>query len=282
MTSSSNPLAAPRPVSRRWRWILAVGLIGGILALLLTAPRLACWALQRQTPLVSDAVVVRGVQFGGSLATAAMVVGRCSPAELKRIVEGASGRWLPGIVLGDGQHAWGTFIDAPEVTWRLDVDASASVPEITARIPQAIAERVVARYLISQRSPVSQVRLRQVSLVGEPHGNTQIAWQARLGGSVQAYLWEQSLAIEVEQATVVMTTMLTPDAAGDAHLQAQLQVSELRGSTPLGPLTPLLPMLEKLANQELGREITTLVVPGWWPLTTRWDLRVVASEISEF
>ncbi len=233
--------------------------------------------MQRQTPLVTDAVVVRGVQFSATPANAAMVVGRCSPAVLKQIVEGASGRWLPGMLLGHGQHAWGTFIDAPEVTWRLDVDTSASVPEITAGIPQPVAERVVARYLTSQHSLVSQVKLREVSLIGEPSSATQMAWQAHLCGTAQLYLWEQSLAIEVEQAVMTASTTLTKQATGDYRLDASLRLVELRGTTPLGPVAPLLPTLEQQLNQGL-KQLTKVVIPGWWPLVTRWNLRVLVGE----
>lgn len=280
MTSSPYPQAVPH--RRRWPWILGAGMTGSALVVLLTAPRLTCRLLQRQTPLVTDVVVMHGVQFGGSPATAAMVVGRCSPAVLKGIVEGASGRWLPGVLLGDGQHAWGTFVDAPEVTWRLDIDAGASIPEITARIPQAVAERVVAGYLAEEHSPVSQVKLSEMSLMSEPGNGTQLVWQARLGGTAQLYLWGQSLAIEVEQAAIAMTLIFTLHPNGGSALQLQMHIAELRGTTPLGPLIPLIPMLEKLANQDLERKLSPVVVPGWWPMEARCDVRVVTGSVREF
>ena len=203
-----------------------------------------------------------------------MVVGQCSPGVFRRIVEGASGRWVPGLLLGNGQHAWGTFTDAPEITWRLDLDATADEPRITARIPQAAAERLLAAQLKQARSPLSQVKLIELSLIGKPQADETV-WQAHLRGTANVLLWNQPSEIEVESLDIAVKTTLLPRPDGDRGLTAQFELKEMLGTSPFGPLTPFSPLIQKQANQDLGREMLKVLVPGWWPTATYWDLKIV-------
>jgi len=262
------------PPRRRWPWIVAVVIGVVVVAGVLLAPQIACRLVQRQCPIKSDGVVIRGVRCGGNPATTAMVVGQCSPSVFKQIVEGASGRWLPGLVLSEGQHAWGTFTDAPEVTWRLDLDATADEPRISAQIPQAVAERLLAAQLRQARSPLSQVKFADVSLTGEPHA-ADTHWQVSLRGSASIQLWNQPSEIEVEKLTVSVTTTFTPRPDGDHGLTAHLVIKDMRGASPFGPLAPFAPLIQKQVNQDLGREMPKVLVPGWWPTATHWDLKIV-------
>ena len=267
-------MSNPVPSRRRWPWVLAGMIFVLVIAVVLLAPRLACRLVQRQCPIPGEGVVIRGAQYGGNPATMAMVVGQCSPAVFKRIVEGASRRWVPGLLLGDGQHAWGTFTDAPEITWRLDLNATADQPRFSARIPQGVAERLVTAQLKAARSPVSQVTLAELSLMGEPHAENT-TWQGHLRGSAQIMLWNQPSDIEVENLAVAGTTTFTTQPDGDHGLTVQMDITELRGASPFGPLTPFAPLLQKQANQDLGREMLEVLVPGWWPTATHWDLKII-------
>lgn len=249
-----------------------VGVVG--LAAVLLAPQIACRLVQRQCPIPGDGIVIRGVQYGGNPATAAMVVGQCSPGVFRRIVEGASGRWVPGLLLGAGQHAWGTFTYAPEITWRLDLDATADEPHITARIPQAVAERLLAAQLKQASSPLSQVKLIELSLIGKPQADKTV-WLAHLRGTANVLLWNQPSEIEVESFDIAVNTTFLPRPDGDRGLTAQFELKEMRGTSPFGPLTPFSPLIQKQVNQDLGREMPKVLVPGWWPTTIHWDLRIV-------
>ena len=273
-------------VSRRRRRIgfgvtLAAALVVGLSGWY--AGHLACFLLRWQAPLATEMVVLRGAGFGGAATSSAMVVGRCSPATLQQIIEGASGRWLPRILLRDGQRVWGTFTEMPEVTWRLEVDATAHEPVITGRLPRGIVERELASYLTRQRAPLSQVKVQEMRVSGEPHADRHAVWQVQLGGSAQLYLWEQSLPISVEHLDLTLTTTLTPQATRTYALAAQVMFNELRGTTPLGALAPLMPTVQSATNRILTQELVKVVVPGWWPSATHWDLQVVAEgNISEF
>ena len=262
------------PPRRRWPWIFAAVVCVVILAAVFVAPQIACRMVQWQCPIQSDGVVIRGARYGGTPAAAAMVVGQCAPYVFKRIVEGASGRWLPSVVLSEGQHVGGTFTDAPEVTWRLDLNATADEPRITARIPQALAERLLAEQLKRARSPVSEVTLAEVSLTGEPH-DADTVWQAHLRGAGKIMLWNQPSDIDVENMAITVTTTFTPRSDGDHGLTTHLDITDMRGNSPFGPLMPFALLIQKQANQDLGREMPKVLVPGWWPTPTHWDLKIV-------
>jgi hypothetical protein len=280
----SCDVAVPAGRRRRRVWLgvtLAAVFVAGLSGW--CAPHLACLLLRWRTPLETEVVVLRGAAFGSRTAAPAMIIGRCSPATLQRIIEGASGRWLPRILLRDGQQVWGTFAEVPDVTWRLEVDDTASEPVITGRLPRGIVERVVAGYLERQRAPLSQVTVQGMRVSGEPRADRHTAWQVELGGSAQVYLWEQSLPISVEHLDLALTTTLTQQPTRGYALSAQVTLNDLRGTTPLGALAPLMPTVQAAANRLLTQELVKVVVPGWWPSATHWDLQVVADgRISEF
>lgn len=272
------------PVHRR-RWLLIGLAVVAVLviATVLAGPRVTCRYLQRQTPLDGDAVIIRGVQYQGA-PPRAMVVGRCAPAVFKHIVEGASGRWLPGFLLADGQHAWGTFTDAPEITWRLDLDQQAAEPVITARIPVHLAERILARTLADQRLPVSAVHLRTAQLTGVPLSGVSVtAWHAQVAGSAVIDIGGSRFPVTIDGATASLALEYIPQPTGDRHLRGELIIDDLRGSVPfIGSLTPLLDAVQKQANQRLGQELPNTLVPNWWPTATHWDLEVVPGGVAEF
>lgn len=271
-------MSNPMPPRRRWPWVVAGMVFVLVLAAVLLAPHITCRLVQRQCPIPGEGVVIRGAQYGGNPASAAMVVGQCSPGVFRRIVEGASGCWVPGLLLGAGQHAWGTFTDAPEITWRLDLDATADEPHITARIPQAVAERLLAAQLKQARSPLSQVKLAEFSLSGKPQAD-DIVWLTRLRGTAMVFLWNQPSEIEVESLDCQLKTKFMPRPDGDLGLTAQFDLKEMRGTSPFGPLTPFSPLLEKQVNQGLGRKMPKILVPGWMPTATHWDLQIVPGEV---
>lgn len=281
---SSCDVAVSAGRHRRRLW-LGVTLAAAFVAALSgwCAPHLACLILRWRTPLETEVVVLRGADFGSPPAAPALLVGRCSPATLQQIIEGASGRWLPRILFRDGQQVWGTFTEMPEVTWRLEVDARASEPVITGRLPRGIVERVLASYLTRQRAPLSQVQVQELRVRGEPRVDRHTAWQVELGGSAQLSLWEQSLPISVEHLDLTLTTTLTPQAGGNYALAAEVILNELRGTTPLGALAPLMPTVQSATNRILTQELVNVVLPGWWPSATHWDLQMVAEgNLSEF
>lgn len=284
MSRRPDPLAptvlmAPR--RRWWPWLLLAP-VALATAAVLAAPWLVCRSIAGRAPFPSGDLIIRGAQLGG-IPPAAMVVATCDPATFRAICQGASGRWLPPVLLADGQHAWGAFAAAPEITWRLDLARSSTVPEMEARIPQGLAEALVARRLAVDQAPVKDLRLRSLSLVGEPAADGSTGWHAQFSGSA-AILWgQQALPVLVEDAQVAAVTRLGAADAGWRPLAAEVRIDALRGTAPLlGDLAPLMGTLEKQANQRLGQDLPKTLVPGWWPTATRWDLRTVPSAMAEF
>lgn len=285
MPPRPDPLAptvimAPRR-RRWWPWLLLVPLVLATAAVL-AAPWLVCRSIAGRAPFPAGDLVIRGARLGG-IPPPAMVVATCDPATFRAICEGASKRWLPAVLLADGQHAWGVFTDAPEVTWRLDLVRSSAVPRLEARIPQSLAEALVAKRLAEDKAPLQDVRVRSLSLTGEPVEDGSIRWHAQLSGSA-ALLWgQQSLPVLVEDAQVAAVSRLGAAEAGRRPVAAEVRIESLRGTAPLlGDLAPLLPTLQKQANQRLGQELPKTLVPDWWPSATRWDLRTVPSAMAEF
>ena len=285
MTSLPDPHATTvltNPTRRRrWPWILIAVLVVVILVAWRLAPWWAVRSLQAKIPLPGKEVVIRGASLGGE-PPPAMVIGVCNRATVQTIWQGASGRWQPSFILGQGQHAWGTFTQAPEITWRLDIDDSAWEPRITAAIPAPLAERLLARHLVAERSPVSAVRITTATLTGMPAGLTT-TWLLELSATAQVDIGNSPLPVQLTQAIAHLETTLLPQATGPSQLTATFTIQALEGDIPLlGKLTPWRSILEKQVNQRLGQELPKTLVPGWWPTATHWDLRVVPSAMGEY
>lgn len=276
------PTVTMAPRRRRWwPWLLLAPLVLATAAVL-AAPWLTCRIVAGRAPFPSGALLVHGARLGGS-PPPAMVIATCDPATFRRICAGASGRWIPSVLLTDGQHAWGAFRDAPEVTWRLDLASGSDIPRIAARIPQGLAERLLARRLAADQAPVTDVRLRTCSLLGEPDADGTIQWQAQLSGSAAIRWGQQALPVVVDDAQTTAVSRLGVVHDGRRPVTAEVRIAVLRGTAPLlGDLAPLSGTLEKQANQRLGQELPKTLVPDWWPSATRWDLRTVPSAMTEF
>ena len=285
MTALPDPHAATVLTSpirrRRWPWIVAAALVIVALIAWRVAPWWAVRTVQAKTPFPSGDVVIRGARLGGE-PPAAMVIGVCNRATVHSIWQGASGRWQPGFILGDGQHAWGTFSQAPEITWRVDIDDGAVEPRITAAIPAPLAERLLARRLGTEGSPVSEVRITTAMLTGTPAGLTT-SWLLELSGTAQVAIGNSPLPVQLRQAVATLETTLVPQSNGPSQLTAAFRLQTLDGEIPLlGKLAPWRGILETQMNQRLGHELPKTLVPVWWPTATHWDLRVVPSAMGEY
>ena len=266
---------------RRWPWIVVAALVIVIVISWHLAPWLAVYAIQAQAPLTSGEFVIRGARLHGE-PPPAMVIGVCNRATFHTIWQGASEQWLPGFILGDGQHAWGTFTQAPEITWRLDIDDGVLEPRISARIPAPLAERLLARHLSAERSPVSAVHITAAMLTGTPAGLTT-TWLLALSGTAQVADGNSSIPVHLTRADARLETTLAPQSTGPSQLTAKFTLQELEGDIPLlGQLTSWRDILEKQVNQRLGHELPQTLVPEWWPPATHWDLRVVPSAMAEY
>ena len=137
-----------------------------------------------------------------------------------------------------------------------------------------MAERLLAAQLKQASSPLSQVKLIELSLIGKPQADKTV-WLAHLRGTANVLLWNQPSEIEVESFDIAVKTTFLPRSDGDRGLTAQFELKEMRGTSPFGPLTPFSPLIQKQVNQDLGREMPKVLVPGWWPTTIHWDLRIV-------
>lgn len=275
------PTALTVPRRRWWPWLLLVPLVL-VTAAVLAAPWLVCRSIAGRAPFPSGHLLVHGARLGG-VPPVAMVVGTCDPATFRTICQGASGRWIPPVLLADGQHAWGAFREAPEITWRLDLASSSGVPRIEARIPQDLAQRLLASRLMADQAPVTDLRLRTCRLLGEPVADGSIRWEAQLSGSASIRWGQQPLQVVVEDAQVAAVSRLGVANDGQRPVAVEVRIAALRGTAPLlGDLAPLVPILEKQANQRLGQELPKTLVPEWWPTATRWDLRTVPSAMAEF
>ena len=244
-------------------------------------PWWAVRAVQAKAPLPSGDVVIRGALLGGE-PPAAMVIGVCNRTTLHTIWQGASGRWQPGFFLGDGQHVWGTFTQAPEITWRLDIDDDVLEPRISAAIPAPLAEGLLARHMNAERSPVSAVRIITATLTGTPAGLTT-TWLAKLSGTAQVAIGNSPLPVHLTRADARLETTLVPQSNGPSHLTAIFSIPALEGDIQLlGQLTPWRGILEKQVNQRLGQDLPKTLVPAWWPTATHWDLQIVPSAMGEY
>jgi hypothetical protein len=266
---------------RRWPWILALALVTVVLVAWRLAPWWAVRSVQAKTPLPGKDVIIRGASLGGK-PPPAMVIGVCNRATVHAIWQGASGRWQPGFILGDGQHAWGTFTQAPDITWRLDIDDSVTEPRIEARLPGPLVERLLDQHLGAERSPVSSVRFTAATLNGTPAGLTT-TWLLNLSGTAQVAIGNQPLPVQLTHGAARLETTVLPQANGPSHLSAMFSLTTLQGEIPLlGTLTPWRGILEKQVNQRLGQELPKTLVPTWWPTSTHWDLQVVPSAMGEY
>ncbi len=280
----------PRRHGRRW-WI--VGMLCAVMGVaaitvVMTAPRLVCWGVDRWRPAHGGEVLIRGCQFSDQVpagAATAMVVGRCTPAEFRRIWVGASGYWVPGFALADGQHAWGTFAQAPDITWRLDLVNEPSpegLPIVSARIPTGVAERLLTDVLLDRQVPVTAVRLSKVKLMGEPTAPEQLRFHLQLSGAATVEIGRSPLAVTLENLIAQVAVRVIPSAT-DQRLEAAFTIDDLQGEVPfLGSLTPFADTLEKQVNQRLGQELPRALVPVWWPAATRWDLQVTPRVVTEY
>jgi hypothetical protein len=285
MPTLSDPQAAtvvmPPPRRRRWPWILLAVLVIVTLVAWCLAPWGIVRSIQAKVPFPSGYVTIRGASLGGK-PPPAMVVGTCDRATARAIWQGASGRWQPGFVLGDRQHAWGTFNQAPEITWRLDIDESAVEPRITAAIPAPLAERLLARHLSAAGSPVSAVRITTALLTGTPAGLTT-SWLLELSGTAQVAIGNSSIPVQISHLAATLETTLAPQMAGPNWLQATLKLQTLEGELPpMGKLMPWRDLLERQVNQRLGQGLPKTLVPVWWPTATHWDLRIGPSAMGEY
>ena len=266
---------------RRWPWIVVAASVVFILSCWRLAPWWAARSLQAKSPLPGTHVVIRGASLGGE-PPSAMVIGVCNRETVHTIWQGASRRWQPGFILGDGQHAWGAFTQAPEVTWRLDIDDRVLEPRISAAIPAPLAERLLARHLSEERSPVSAVRITTATLTGTPSGLTT-TWLLELSGSAQVAIGNSPFRVHLTQAVATLETTLMPQAIGPGQLTVAFKLQTLEGDIPLlGKLAPWRGILEKQVNQRLGQGLPKTLVPRWWPSATHWDIRVAPSAIGEF
>jgi hypothetical protein len=285
MPTLSDPQAAtvvmPPPRRRRWPWILLAVLVIVTLVAWCLAPWGIVRSIQAKVPFPSGYVTIRGASLGGK-PPPAMVVGTCDRATARAIWQGASGRWQPGFVLGDRQHAWGTFNQAPEITWRLDIHESAVEPRITAAIPAPLAERLLARHLSAAGSPVSAVRITTALLTGTPAGLTT-SWLLELSGTAQVAIGNSPFRVHLTQAVATLETTLIPQATGPGQLRFTFTLRTLEGDIPLlGKLAPWRGILEKQVNQRLGQGLPKTLVPIWWPSATHWDIRVAPGAVGEF
>ena len=196
---SSDSVAAPGAGNGRWRlWLWGgVGLLVLLVAVVwLALPWATCRWLRSQAPWDTGAVVITGAAWGGT-PPPAMVVGVCDRATLLAIWRGSSGKSLPAALLANHQHAWGTFSAAPEITWRVDLDDLVAEPRITAAIPQALAEKLLAASLKADAPQLSRVHLTTVALTGTPQADGVATWTLALAGDAVVTINQQALPLRL-------------------------------------------------------------------------------------
>lgn len=257
--------------------LCAGGVVGviGVIALWLALPGLTCWWLRGQAPLEAGAVVIRGARWGGEVPQT-MVVGVCDKATFLAIWHGSSGRWQTGALLADGQHAWGTFTAAPEISWRLDIDDSVSEPRISAVVPQGVAQRLLARALHEAHAPVGGVHVATATLIGVPGAAGLTTWDLNLAGTALLEFNQQQLPLRLEACQAQLETRLGDSVRGNRQLAATVALRALAGEGPfIGPLAPLRTWVESQIRLQYDKYSPAAQVPDWWPPAVHWDLQVV-------
>ncbi len=278
MAERSIP-SAPRPahawVRLRWPWLAGLVAVVLVMAVWLALPWLTCRWLQSRTPLIAGTVIIRGACLGGT-PPPTMVIGVCDRATFLAIWRGGSGRWQPGSLLADGQHAWGTFTDAPEISWRLDLDDRAREPRITATIPAGVAERLLARELRTAHAQVSGVRLATASLHGEPGDPGTTTWDLELGGTANLDLNQQLLPVKLGHLRAGMATHLGDALTDGRPLTATITLSDLVGEGPfIGSFAPWKGWLETRITEQTAKDLRAVRIPVWWPERLQWDLQII-------
>lgn len=277
----SRTAQARRCLRRYWLWATAGTITSLLVTLWLILPWLTCRWIQGQTPLITDVVTIRGARWGGT-PPPTMVVGVCNTATFLAIWRGSSHRWQPGALLADGQYAWGTFTEAPEITWRLDLDERVSEPRITAVIPHGIAEQLLAWELKKARAQVSDVHLSLAHLTGIPGEDGLTTWHGNLSATAKLNLNQQKLPVTVEKIALFATTTLGLPAKVDRPLSLTITVHEFAGEGPfIGPFAPWKGWLESQMRTQTAKEVAAARVPNWWPLNVHWDVRVVLPVMAE-
>ena len=276
------PAAAAPATRRRWPWLAGLAALILVLAVWLTLPWLTCHWLQARTPLQAGAVIIRGAHLGGT-PPQTMVIGVCDRATFLAIWRGSSGRWQPAGVLADGQHAWGTFTDAPEISWRLDLDDRISEPRISAAIPAGVAERLLSRELQEAHAQVGDVRLTTATLAGTPGAAGLTTWNLALAGSAAVVFNQQRMPVRLDRLQAQSATTLGAAATDGRPLTAATTISELAGEAPfIGQLTPWRGWLETRIRDQQAADLKTLRVPTWWPERVHWDLQITRPVLQEF
>ena len=277
----SRTAQARRWLRRYWLGATAGTITSLLITLWLILPWLTCRWIQGQTPLITDVVTIRGARWGGT-PPHTMVVGVCNKATFLAIWRGSSQRWQPGVLLADGQHAWGTFTEAPEISWRLDLDDHVSEPRITAEIPQGIAERILARELSKAHAQVSDVTLSLATLRGIPGDNERTTWNFNLAATAKLDLNQQKLPVKIEKLELLATTTLGIHAKDDRPLSVTLTVHELAGEGPfIGQFAPWKGWLESQIRTQTAKDVAAARVPNWWPMKVHWDVRVVVPVLEQ-
>jgi hypothetical protein len=232
-----------------------------------------------RSPVVIPDLVIRGAAYVAE-PQPAMVVIRFPPAQFHALCQGASGRWIPRFLIGDGQQVWGTLAQLPAITWRLDLAAGVALPEVVGRIPPAGLEQALESRLRSAGSPVSQIRITDLKIQGEPAESGEEHLRLHLAGTATIVMGDARLPLQISDLSLSATVRraLRPD--GRTGLVGTVAVQRLAGTAPiLGDLSAFRDLLEKNLNQRLGQELPKTLVQEWMPMESVIDISVLADVI---
>jgi hypothetical protein len=273
----------PLPLSprRRWPWWVGGGLLATTVLGIWQAPRITCAVIHHRSPWEAGDVVIRDARLGeGGYPTIA--VATLDQTTFRMIAQEASQRWVPGFILADGMQVWGTFIKAPELSWRISLDDQQKIPAITARVPAPLADTLLTRLLGPRSSSLADLHLTTCTIQTSPGTGGKTTWALHVAGSATYVLGGHQIPVTIEALHATATSQLSRRPDGSQMLTASATITDLRGKVALvGAIAPLRIVLEKELNQRLGQDLPKALVPGWWPEATAIDLALAPSQVTE-
>lgn len=256
----------------RLRWWIILGLgVACIVAVFLLAPRLAMLVVASRTPIpLGQAARLTGA--GMHDRHAAAVVVETPPGTLHRIIEIASGRWLPRPLIGDGQTLWGQVTALPGLDWELRVVAARTRPVILGRPSPGILGTVVASRLAREFPGEWSCDIGRCTLTDVPGGIPDPArreFSFDLAGELHWRTVRQVSRFSIRRAQG--TILVVPPTV-------TIRLETFAAELPiLGNDEGLLRgWIELQANQWLTRQLAGRPWPAWLPLDSNVDFACAA------